>query len=65
MRAKISVEKALHRRSIARKPSFLDINDDTDEDDSDGLQDGSMHGSFLDLARESFDSVRTEEPETY
>ncbi|KAG5644616.1 hypothetical protein DXG03_008094 [Asterophora parasitica] len=58
-RPKISVEKALHRRSIMRKPSFLDIDDDTDGRDTDLESLGPPSGSFLDLARESFDTVRS------
>lgn len=73
-----SIEKALHRRSIMRKPSFLeiddtDIEDDGSEDDDDlqelgsathvrqfqqRINDGTVSSSFLDLARESFDTIR-------
>lgn len=59
VRAKISVEKALHRRSIMRKPSFLDIDDDTDGDSDMEGRGEPLNGSFLDLARESFDTVRS------
>ncbi|KAF8078851.1 hypothetical protein FPV67DRAFT_1775958 [Lyophyllum atratum] len=60
IRPKISVEKALHRRSIMRKPSFLDIDDDTDDKDTDvDSSETPPSGSFLDLARESFDTVRS------
>ncbi|RDB29190.1 hypothetical protein Hypma_015770 [Hypsizygus marmoreus] len=60
IRAKVSVEKALHRRSIMRKPSFLEIDDDTDDRDTDVESIGEpLGGSFLDLARESFDTVRS------
>jgi hypothetical protein len=59
LRAKLSLEKTFHRRSIMRKPSFLDIDDDTDKE-SDGEGSGiPLNGSFLDLARESFDTVRS------
>ncbi|KAH8835483.1 hypothetical protein DL96DRAFT_1574432 [Flagelloscypha sp. PMI_526] len=62
-----SMEKALHRRSIMRKPSFLEIDDtDVDDDESDAEVLTSkmksavqpISSSFLDLARESFDTVR-------
>ena len=53
-RTPMSVEKVLHRRSIMKKSSFLDIDDDDSDDDSDPISD-----SFLDLTRESFDTVRT------
>ena len=56
LRPKASVEKALHRRSIMKKPSFLEIDDDTDKE-SEGESSGEpLNGSFLDLARESFDT---------
>ncbi|PPR00041.1 hypothetical protein CVT24_009050 [Panaeolus cyanescens] len=56
-RTKSSMEKNLHRRSIMRKPSFLDIDDDTDqESDSDFIAERTS--SFLDMARESFDTAR-------
>ncbi|KAG5654692.1 hypothetical protein H0H81_007448 [Sphagnurus paluster] len=59
-RPTISVQKALHRQSIMRKPSFLEIDDDTDGKDSDyGSYHGPPSGSFLDLDRESFDTVRS------
>lgn len=57
--AKASVEKAIHRQSLMRKPSFLEIDDDTDRE-TDGESPGEqLNGSFLDLARESFDTVRS------
>ncbi|KAF9527709.1 hypothetical protein CPB83DRAFT_907317 [Crepidotus variabilis] len=91
----VVLEKTIHRRSIMRKPSFLEIDGDTDaESDSDVLVEkrdslfiglkgsispilpgptgmassGHGHGavgatrtgeSFLDFARESFDTLRT------
>ncbi|KAJ7246320.1 hypothetical protein B0H12DRAFT_1220575 [Mycena haematopus] len=60
LRPKISVEERMHRRSIMRKPSFLDIDDEFDKDDM-APQTKSMprQGSFLDLNRPSFDSVRS------
>ncbi|KDQ31044.1 hypothetical protein PLEOSDRAFT_1092426 [Pleurotus ostreatus PC15] len=51
---KLSSERILQRRSLLRKPSFLEIDDDIDKEEPDGIED-----SFLDLARESFDTVRT------
>lgn len=60
IRTKVSVEKALLRRSIMRKPSFLEIDDDTDDKDTDEESTGNpAEGSFLDFARESFDTVRS------
>lgn len=59
MRAKFTVEKSLHRRSIMRKPSFLDIGDDSDQATESEL-DELVTGSFLDLARESFDTIRSD-----
>ena len=57
----IPVDKAFQRRSVIRKPSFLEIDDDSENGDTD-LEDGgeTMGGSFLDLARESFDTTRHE-----
>lgn len=56
-RPKPSMEKSLLRRSIMRKPSFLEIDDDTDpESDSDFIAERTS--SFLDMARESFDTAR-------
>ncbi|KAF4573153.1 hypothetical protein EYR36_007663 [Pleurotus pulmonarius] len=51
---KLSSERILQRRSLLRKPSFLEIDDDIDKDEPDCIED-----SFLDLNRESFDTVRT------
>lgn len=70
MRRPISMEKVMHRRSITRKPSFLEIDDDTDRD-ADGdidrvdaivpqtttIAPAIQTDSFLDFARESFDSA--------
>ncbi|TFK36936.1 hypothetical protein BDQ12DRAFT_686119 [Crucibulum laeve] len=59
-RPKPAVERSLHRHSLMRKPSFLDIDDETDKDTD--LEDVDViigDGSFLDLARESFDTVRS------
>lgn len=55
------IEKAMHRRSIMRKPSFLDIGGEgsSDEDNTDLPDVDGNSGSFLDFARESFDSTRT------
>ncbi|KAJ7110009.1 hypothetical protein C8R44DRAFT_801168 [Mycena epipterygia] len=54
LRPKISVEERRHRQSILRKPSFLDIEDEMDKEPALMRQ-----GSFLDLTRGSFDSVRS------
>ncbi|KDR85429.1 hypothetical protein GALMADRAFT_360685 [Galerina marginata CBS 339.88] len=60
IRSKVTVEKAMHRRSIMRKPSFLEIDDDTDQDTESECFDPRVAGSFLDLARESFDTTRSD-----
>lgn len=69
--AKKSMERVTtHRRSIMRKPSFLsfDVEDETDGEGE--LETGSIdhifeggdpQDSFLDLARESFDSARSDD----
>ncbi|KAJ7705970.1 hypothetical protein B0H17DRAFT_1125792 [Mycena rosella] len=54
LRPKISVEERMHRQSIMRKPSFLDIEDEMDKEPTLLRQ-----GSFLDLTRVSFDSVES------
>jgi hypothetical protein len=59
LRAKSSVEKASYRRSIMKKPSFLEIDDDTDGETDGDSPEETMNSSFLDLARESFDTVRS------
>lgn len=41
----------MHRQSIMKKPSFLEIDDDTDQDTREATTE-----SFLDLARESFEA---------
>ena len=53
-RSKSIAEKNTHRQSIMRKPSFLEIDDDTDQD-IDLFSGEAMTKSFLDLARESFE----------
>lgn len=54
------MEKIIHRRSIMRKPSFLDI-DDESEDEVTAIPPGSDIGdSFIDFARESFDTIRSD-----
>ena len=59
--SKISIDNAFQRRSIMRKPSFLEIDDDSETGDTDVEDSGeTMGGSFLDLARESFDTTRHE-----
>jgi len=51
---KKSMEKIFRRRSLLRKPSFLEIDDEVAQDiDNPG---GSPDDSFLDLTRESFDT---------
>ncbi|KAG6885267.1 hypothetical protein C0993_003957 [Termitomyces sp. T159_Od127] len=57
VRSKISVEKTLQRRSIMRKSSFLEIDDNSDEDTDIESMNEPPSGSFLDLARESFDTT--------
>lgn len=59
LRPKLSVEKILHRRSVMRKPSFLEIDDDSDQESDIESTGEILNSSFLDLARESFDTVRT------
>jgi len=39
-----------------RKPSFLEIEDDSEEESDAESSGDPIDGSFLDLARESFDS---------
>ncbi|TFK77334.1 hypothetical protein BDN72DRAFT_953784 [Pluteus cervinus] len=63
-RPKVSMEKVILRQSIMKKPSFLDIDDDTDRETD--VESPTIRripaittSSFLDLARESFDSIRT------
>jgi hypothetical protein len=46
----------MHRQSIMRKPSFLDIEDEMDKDPPPALP---RQASFLDLTRGSFESVRS------
>ena len=55
-RSKSTIEKSIHRRSIMRKPSFLEIDDDDTDPDFDLLSGEPATESFLDLARESFES---------
>ena len=51
-RSKSSLEKNINRRSIMKKPSFLEIDDDTDQD-TDLFSGEPTPDSFLDLAGES------------
>jgi hypothetical protein len=74
------LEKAIHRRSIMRKPSFLEIDGETDPESEPEVTEkrdslflnmkppsattvangsGKTGESFLDLARESFDTIRS------
>jgi hypothetical protein len=39
-----------------KKPSFLEIDDDTDKETDGESSEERLNGSFLDLARESFDT---------
>ena len=57
-RSNSSLESAIMRRSIMRKPSFLEIEDDFEKEGDRRLGD-----SFLDLNRESFDTLRSLEPD--
>ncbi|KAJ7446449.1 hypothetical protein B0H11DRAFT_379836 [Mycena galericulata] len=58
LRPKASMEERMHKRqSIMRKPSFLDIDDEMDKDPPSIAR----QGSFLDLTRGSFDSVRSDD----
>jgi hypothetical protein len=50
-RSKSSLEKNINRRSILKKPSFLEIDDDTDQD-TDLFSGEATPDSFLDLAGE-------------
>nr|VWO97114.1 SH3 domain-containing protein [Ganoderma boninense] len=69
-------QKALQRRSIMKKPSFLDIEDDFDQSMDDGsdedetgesLESPTMESSFLDMDRgkNSFDTVRSYDSASY
>ncbi|KAK0208819.1 hypothetical protein DFS33DRAFT_1305723 [Desarmillaria ectypa] len=69
VRRKVSVETNLRRNLMMRKPSFLDIDDEFDRDHQRATQPDpplkvnakqQIHDSFLDLARESFDSSRSD-----
>jgi len=55
-RSKSTIEKGIHRRSIMKKPSFLEIDDSDTDPDSDLFSGEAATESFLDLARESFAS---------
>lgn len=55
-RSKSSIEKNIHRRSIMKKPSFLEIDDDDMDSDFDLFSGEAATESFLDLARESFET---------
>ncbi|PBL00522.1 hypothetical protein ARMGADRAFT_383093 [Armillaria gallica] len=72
VRRKVSVEANLRRNMMIRKPSFLDIDDEFDRDHQRvtpqepppkvNAKQQQIHDSFLDLARESFDSSRSDDP---
>lgn len=53
-------EKSIDHRAVIRKPSFLNIDDDSEESDIDEHLEGRFESSFLDLARESLDNSKTE-----
>ena len=55
-RSKSTIEKGIHRHSIMKKPSFLEIDDDDTDSDNDLFSGEAATESFLDLARESFAS---------
>lgn len=57
LRLKSSADKVRNRKSIMKKPSFLDIGFDTDPEVED--KEEPVSESFLDLARESLDSVQS------
>ncbi|THH33126.1 hypothetical protein EUX98_g1071 [Antrodiella citrinella] len=63
-------QKIMQRRSIMKKPSFLEIDDEMSNDEMENLVDVSleqiaasppMESSFLDLDRSSFDSWRSDD----
>ncbi|KAK0198912.1 hypothetical protein F5146DRAFT_112743 [Armillaria mellea] len=71
VRRKVSAETNLRRNMMIRKPSFLDIDDEFDRDHQRVAQQEpppkvkakqQFHDSFLDLARESFDSSHSDDP---
>jgi hypothetical protein len=53
LRSNSSLESVMLRRSIMKKPSFLEIEDEDKDSDL------HLDGSFLDLNRESFDTLRS------
>lgn len=55
-RSKSSIEKDIHRRSIMKKPSFLEIDDDDTDQDVDLFSGEATTDSFLDLAGELLES---------
>ena len=55
-RSKSTIEKNIHRRSIMKKPSFLEFDDDDMDSDCDLFSGEAATESFLDLARESFET---------
>ncbi|KAF8913088.1 hypothetical protein CPB84DRAFT_1841499 [Gymnopilus junonius] len=61
VRSVSAMEKAMHRRSIMKKPSFLEFDADTDEEADNDPGVPRVTGSFLDLARESFETMRSGE----
>ena len=68
-------QKSLNRRSVMKKPSFLDFEDELDHDEDDltdatmGIQLSpvEMESSFLDLDRgkDSFDTIRSSGDNAY
>lgn len=59
-RSKSAAEKDTHHRSIMRKSSFLEIDDDTDQD-IDMFSGKAITESFLDFAKESFEASRSDD----
>lgn len=55
-RSKSTNDKNIHRRSIMKKPSFLEIDDDDTDPDFDLFSGEAATESFLDLARESYEN---------
>lgn len=59
-RSKSAAEKDTHHRSIMRKSSFLEIDDDTDQD-IDMFSGKAITESFLDFAKEPFEASRSDD----
>ncbi|KAF8922074.1 hypothetical protein CPB85DRAFT_1247189 [Mucidula mucida] len=64
VRKKPSTESGMRRSSMMRKPSFLEIDDDADRKrrpSNSPKAEAPPEGSFLDFARESFESERSDD----